>query len=271
MGMGNTNYTRYLAGARTIIRQRFLNDHDSRNLKRHSLSTTFATRLLIKLFIWHDTMTIVTTPGMDYANDWDLNILQLTDLLNQEGDTNPHLFGCARDIFWLMSEVARFVKDFRALKYPDNDAIRTIRMLPLAMQIEKRLQQYRLGYHFFKLYTGNLNICEKVLSDCFSTVEIYRMSSLLYLYQIMPALSSPTMTDQLAWDILERVLAIPDNSPVTSYHGWPLIAVAEQSLGPHQRTKILQRLGSSGQKFYRGFCANNIIKLVQRVSLLNLL
>lgn len=53
-------------------------------------------------------ITILTKPFLEYSASWSIDIFRLTDMLNKADDLNPWLFGTARDVFWLMADVASF-------------------------------------------------------------------------------------------------------------------------------------------------------------------
>lgn len=167
-------------------------------------------------------------PSSDYAASWTLDALRLTDLLNKEGDTNPFLFGTARDVFWLMNEVGSLARRVSSKNIHQSSLAFRLSILNQATKLEKRIQNYVPTESPSKIYFGNYRPSDTDLQDCLTTVECYRLSSLLYLYQIVPQMLPVTRMEELAVDIVELALSIPTTSPTIAFHTWVLILAGSQ-------------------------------------------
>lgn len=250
----------YLNGARRLIEHRFFDEPSSslcppRHLQEDGKvgTDTWITRVLVKVFIWNDMFTTLSLPFSDYTASFTLQALRLTDVLNRKDDLNPFLFGWARDIFWLMSDVMNFAQQlYRAF---DNQPMQTpsvtfrIQMLGRASRLERSLRTYAASSGRSKLYTGAHRPSDSHLDDCSITVECYRRAALLYLYQLMPMMASEDALQDLATSTLDLEFSVGSSSPSLAFHLWILVVAGSQTkateaegLEVDYRTAVLRRL-----------------------------
>lgn len=251
----------YLNGARRLIQHRFfdlepvggslssspsavvLPPHRHTSATKHrdeteETSDTWITRVLVKVFIWNDMFTTLSLPFSEYAASFTLQALRLTDVLNRKDDLNPFLFGWARDIFWLMSDVMSFAQQlYRTLDDSRSSSTQTtatasvavrVQMLGRASRLERSLQTYAASSGRSKLYMGFHRPSDSHLDDCSITVECYRRAALLYLYQLMPVMASDDAMEELATSILDLELSVSPSSPSVAFHLWILVVAGSQ-------------------------------------------
>lgn len=220
----------------------------------------------MKTFVWHNVTIIVSKPFL--FQDRDIDILRLTDLLNIKSEQNLYLLGWAKDAFWFMTDLAAFTQSLLAGMPPDQDnAAWSMRMLPRAMRVEKRLKAYTVTIDSVKYYMGKVEVAEDTTKHCLWTIELLRRTSLLYLYQVMPELMPSFLVDDLAHELLQQLHTIPKDSPMIAYHGWILLTVGAQCLDPIDRRLVLERLELSHGKFQLSSVATNATKLLLEVSI----
>ncbi|KAL2820979.1 fungal-specific transcription factor domain-containing protein [Aspergillus cavernicola] len=263
----NETHSSYFEGARVLIHQRFFTVKD---LFSQVHEVSWATRVLVKTFAWHNVMTIVSKPFL--FQDRDVDILRLTDLLNVKSDQNLYLLGWAKDAFWLMTDLAAFTQSLLPLaeSMPANEEsiVWRMRVLPRAMRVEKRLKAYTVTLDSVKYYMGRVEVSEETTTHCLATIELLRRTSLLYLYQVMPDLMPSFLVDELAHDLLQHLQGIPKESPMIAYHGWILLTVGAQCLDPKDRGLVLERLEFSHGRFQLSSVAANATRLLLEVSIL---
>ncbi|KAL4914790.1 fungal-specific transcription factor domain-containing protein [Aspergillus aurantiobrunneus] len=254
----NESHASYFEGARALIHQRFFTVKD---VGPRGDEVSWATRVLVKTFAWHNVMRTVSKPFL--FHDRDLDVLRLTDLLNIKSDQNLYLLGWAKDAFWLMTDLAAFTQ---SLLPPDpENAMWRMKMLPRAMRVERRLKGYMVTIDTVKYYMGKVEVAEDITRHCFATIEILRQTSLLYLYQVMPDLMPSFLVDDLAHDLLQQLQAIPRDSPLVAYHGWILLTVGAQCVDRGDRELILERLKLSHGQFQLWPVAANATRLLLEV------
>jgi hypothetical protein len=263
----NDNHLSYFNIARKLIQQRFLTVN---GITVYEHEVTWATRILVKTLVWNNVMMIVTKPFLLQSTDVD--ILRLTDMLNKKSDQNLYLLGWAKDMFWLMTDLATFTQNLLA-GAPHNRDSETWRMklLPRAIEVEKRLKAYTPTLESVKYYMGNVEVAEETTGFCLATVELLRQTSLLYLYQVMPDLMPTFLVDDLAHNLLLQLELIPKDCSMIAYHGWILLTIGAQCLDPRYRTLLLERLNLSHDRYRFAAIATNATKLILEVSTPSLL
>lgn len=236
----------YLEGARKLIDYRFCDSSDmmleSFARGRFESSDTSTTRLLIKFFIWKDIHTTMAHPVSNYAASWTSRALQLTDSLNRSGDGNPFMFGRLRDLCWLMSDVRslatevlafrdRSTQAYDAAYHPSPSDIKAsgsakAHLFSKAIALQRRLRDH--SAQASNLYTGDIKVTAEDHHECKVTVDCYRQAALLYLYQMVPQMTTPDDSDGLSISILEMILSIPPSSPTLLFHAWILLVAGSQ-------------------------------------------
>lgn len=229
---------------------------------------TASTKLFIKQVVWHDVLSNFTRPYDDIAATSSLNLLRLTDVLNDKGDANPFLFGYARDIFWLMIEVASFSREIWGSRLAHkSDKVLRIDTLQNAIRLEERLQTYEIDDSGICLYHGDGPISATDLRDCRTTVEVYRRTALIYLYQVMPELVQQHATENLARSILALMTSVSQNSRTIAFHVWCLVIIGSgHKCAADDRRLVLDHLKRIQQQFPLSLYANNAEALVLEVS-----
>lgn len=142
------------------------------------------------------------------------------------------LLGCAGDLFPLIARMSR-VSNRLTDKIIEEDDIQYIEE---ALKIRHELDQWTPPSMDILEASSDINC---TLEDIISTAETYRQTALLHLYNSFPPLGKNI--EQLADQILNRLLLIPKDSGSLCIHIWPLMASGCEHTDPIKRAQVRDR------------------------------
>ena len=149
------------------------------------------------------------------------------------------LLGCAGELF---PHIARMSQVCNRL----NDKVITISEIPFiqdAIQVRDDLLEWKPPGVSSLQESSDIH-CS--LDDIITTAEVYRLTALLHLYRAFPPLGKDIQN--LADQILNSLLLIPDDSGSLCIHIWPLMAAGCEHTEPYKRRLVLQRFEAVREK-----------------------
>jgi hypothetical protein len=155
------------------------------------------------------------------------------------------LLGIAKSLFLIIGKVATFISKVKKLSKLSLADIST------AVKFKTEIESWKPNPSVIResLMSQDPNNKDDDLASCIATAEAYRFSSLLYLQQVVPEISSQQSTE-LADKVLMLLASIPTTSKTLILHIFPMLISSCEIEDPSDRTWILERWKVMNEKLW---------------------
>lgn len=140
------------------------------------------------------------------------------------------LLGVSRGLFIILGKVATFISKVRKM-----DKL-SLSIISSAVELKHELSNWKPDV-IQEFYIENSD-CD--LPSCITTAEAYRFSTLLYLQQVVPEITSES-SENLANKVLMLIASIPSDSRTNTLHIFPLLMASCETVDPKDRDWVLKR------------------------------
>ena len=153
------------------------------------------------------------------------------------------LLGCARGLFFIIGRVASFIARVRNMKKL------SLSTVSKAVALKQEIESWRPDANIRQCMSLEDPLCD--ISSCIATAEAYRFSTLLYLEQAVPEISSQSSAD-LGEKVLMLLASIPTTSKTCLLHMFPLLVASCEITDPDDRAWIDERWKVLSQRMWLG-------------------
>jgi hypothetical protein len=247
----------HLKGAKSII-----NKLDRATIQKNFKLYTF----LIHSFLYYDVLSRMSSSQL-LDSDYDENGSLIKNLdklkpseLPDESNFNPMsslfdesilkeneafidpLLGCACGLFLIIGRVASFIAKVRNMRKL------SLSIVSKAVSLKSEIESWRPDANVKRTILED-PLCD--WSSCIATAEAYRFSTLLYLEQAVPEISSQSSAD-LGEKVLMLLASIPTTSRTCILHMFPLLVASCEVSDPDDRAWVEDRWKLLAQKMWLG-------------------